>query len=191
MHTYNSHTDEYLLSLLKDGDEAAFTAIYHRYWQQLLYVAHKRLQDTDNSKEVVQAVFLKLWEKRTSLNIQSLPVYLAAMTRHAVYRHWANHARRTAQMKVVQAQLKVSVSEPLDLENKQLIDILAKFANELPEKYRIVFISHKLLDRPLEEVAAQLGVSTRTAEGYVSKLMEIMRNHREKIAFSFIVSSLL
>ncbi len=44
--------------------------------------------------------------------------------------------------------------------NKQLLDILVKYAGDLPEKFSIIFIDHKLLDKPIEEVAKRLGVST-------------------------------
>ena len=75
-------------------------------------------------------------------------------------------------------------SEMIHLENKQFLEILTELSNTLPEKYRLVFIHHKLLDKPLEEVASQLGVSTRTAEAYVSKVMSIMRLHSKNHAFA-------
>lgn len=190
MTDFSLYDDRQLLALLKEGGEGAFTEIYKRYWQKLFYVVHKRIASSDDTKEIVQQVFLNLWEKRASLQIESLPVYLAAMARYATYRHWANEQRRESHLKIVHEQKK-QVTPAFDLDSKQFLDILTKFAGTLPEKYRLVFISHKLLDRPLEEVAEQLGVSPRTAEGYVSKLMEIMRNHREKIAFSLLLPPLL
>ncbi len=178
-----AYSDEILLNRLKAGDEAAFTEIYNQYWQQLFFMAHKRLQSGEDAKEIVQNVFLTIWTKREQLSIQSLPMYLAAMTRFAVYRHLANEKRRSDQIQ--QLQLSSRLTEAVfDLDNKQFLEILTQLSNSLPEKYRLVFIHHKMLDRPLEEVARELGVSPRTAEDYVTKVMAIMRQHRRKLAFS-------
>ncbi len=169
-----------LLTRLKAGSEEAFSAIYRLYWEKLFFIAHKRLQSAEDAKEVIQEVFLTIWHKRSQLNIQSLPIYLAAMTRYAVYRHLANARRRADHIN----NARIPASHSIDVENKQLLDILLRLSNELPEKHRLVFIHHKLLDRPLQEVADLLGVSVRTAEGYSAKVMEFMRRHRNQLTVS-------
>lgn len=174
-----------LLAQLKDGDKAAFTDIYNRYWERLYFMAHKRLQSPPDAEEIVQQVFLMLWNKRASLAIQSLPVYLAAMVRYAVYRHLANMQRQREQSGTLMT-VAYKQSPAFDLDNKYLLDILGKLTNDLPEKYRIVFLQHKLLDRPLEEVARELGVSVRTAEGYVASVMQIMRQKREYLKLTVV-----
>ncbi|WP_350340120.1 sigma factor-like helix-turn-helix DNA-binding protein [Paraflavitalea speifideaquila] len=62
-----------------------------------------------------------------------------------------------------------------------MLDLLVRFSEDLPDNYRLVFLHHKLLDEPLETVAKQLGVSPRTAERYVSKVMSIMRHRLQKL----------
>ncbi|HWB28381.1 MAG TPA: sigma-70 family RNA polymerase sigma factor [Chitinophagaceae bacterium] len=173
-----------VLTRLKQGDGRAFTAIYNQYWQQLFFAAYKRLQSADDAKEIVQEVFLTLWQKREQLEITALPLYLSAMVRYAVYRHLANQKRAEKQTAALQAGQAGAAVQPFDIDNRQFLDILHNLANTLPEKYRIVFVNHKLLDQPLEEVAAQLGISPRTAEDYVSRIMKIMRKSREKLAYT-------
>lgn len=175
-----------LLDLLKEGDESAFTEIYNQYWERLYFMAHKRLQSAQDAEEIVQQVFMTLWHKRASLSIQSLPFYLSAMVRYAIYRHFANqqrHSDRSGNLKAVSPE----TVPAFDIDNRQLIDILNRFANGLPAKYRIVFLQHKLLDRPLDEVASELGVSVRTAEGYVTQVMQLMRKRRESLAIALLL----
>lgn len=177
------HSDDDLLRLLKQGDDFAFRVLYDRYWQQLFFMAHKRLNAVEDAQEIVQNIFFTLWQKRASLEINCLPVYLAGMLRYAVFRQLANRKRRAVlmqQYRVIQGGRSI---EALDLDNKQLLEILNRFTQTLPEKFRLVFIQHKLLDRSLEEVAAEMGVSPRTAEGYVARVMKIMRKHRHDLAF--------
>jgi RNA polymerase sigma factor (sigma-70 family) len=183
----NLYSDEQLLKQLQTGNEAAFTEIYNRYWEQLFFMAHKHLASAEDAKEIIQNVFFNLWQKREKLEIQSLPLYLAGMTRFAIYRFFGNEKRRSNILKNFQQTEAHKVTESFDFDNKQLLEILTQLTNELPEKYRIVFIHHKLLDRPLKEVAEFLGVSPRTAEGYVTKVMEIMRHHRRKLSFTILL----
>lgn len=189
---YSSYTDDQLSRLLASGDERAFNEIYNRYWKRLLFVAHKRLRDTETAREVIQRVFLNLWNKRERLTIASLPNYLAAMTRHAVYRYLADEHRRQV-LHEVHAGIAGLEGKALefDLENKQLLDILVKYAGDLPEKFSIIFIHHKLLDKPIEEVAQRLGVSPRTAERYISQVMNIMRNKLRALRTAVFVLSAL
>lgn len=180
-------TETNLLSLLRAGDEQAFTQIYKLYWEKLFFIAHKRLQSAEDSKEIVQNVFFTLWQKHAQLDIQNLSFYLSAMTRYAVYRHLGNEKRKAGLLSRFRAQGQDSGC--FDIDNKQLLDLLMHFSDDLPENYRIVFLHHKLMDEPLESVAEQLGVSPRTAERYVSKVLSIIRHRLQKLGatlFSFI-----
>lgn len=182
----NLYSDEQLTKQLQAGDETAFTEIYNRYWERLFFMAYKRLSSAEDAKEVIQNIFFNLWQKKEKLQIQSLPLYLAGMTRFAIYRFLGNEKRRTDVLKNFQQIETHKVADSFDHDNKQLLEILSRFSNELPEKFRLVFIHHKLLDRPLEEVAKLLGVSPRTAESYVTKVMEIMRHHRRDLSFAIL-----
>jgi RNA polymerase sigma-70 factor (ECF subfamily) len=171
-----------LLTQLRAGNEASFTKIYNLYWERLFFIAHKRLHSAEDSKEIIQNVFFTLWQKREQLDIQNLPLYLAAMVRYAIYRHIANEKRREGLIRNFSLTESGKVTDCFDIDNKQLIDILTHFTTGLENNYRIIFIQHKLMDQPLDRVAEQLGVSPRTAERYVEKVMSIMRQHLQKLA---------
>lgn len=175
-----TYTETELLTQLKEGNQAAFTAIYNRYWERLFFMAHKRLSSSEDAKEIVQNIFFSLWQKRDRLRIENLELYLGAMTRYAVYRHLANKKRMAGLLDKVSKENQQA--EIIDIDNKQFLEILVNLSNELPRNYRIVFIQYKLQDRPLAEVAEELGVSVRTAERYVDKLMGAMREFRSKLA---------
>lgn len=184
MQSIPNDTDQELVIQLQANSEAAFTRIYNRYWERLFFMAHKRLSSAEDAKEIIQNIFFTLWQKRNHLQIQSLSLYLTAMTRYAIYRHLANEKRRTGLIKELGNAEAKRMNVCLDIDNKQLLDILTQLTNELPETYRLIFIHHKLLDQPLEKVAEELGLSSRTAERYVGKVMSIMRNYRSKLAFT-------
>ncbi len=171
----NSYTHDHILSLLKKGDEKAFTHIYNEYWDKLYFLAHKHLKSAVAAEEIVQNVFVVLWNRKAHLTIESLPVYLAAMTRYAVYKHIAKGKKEAATALYHSEHNIVPSNLEEEIDNKLLLEIVGKLSNTLPEKCRLVFIYNKLLDQPLSKVAEQLNISQKTAEAHLTKALKAIR----------------
>ena len=74
---YGALSENSLISLVKENDEAAFKEIYERYSALLYVFAFKKLKNEDEAKDIVQEIFIALWDKRTDLNFHtSLSSYL-------------------------------------------------------------------------------------------------------------------
>lgn len=171
------YTDIELNALLQQGDEASFTEIFNRYWDKLYFIAHKHLKSSQLAEEIVQDVFMTLWEKRETLAIHSLPLYLAAMTRYAVYHKlaWQKKQRVVGLHGLLKEPATNKDLEYLD--NKLLIEIIEKLSNQLPQKCRMVFIQNKLMDIPLQQVADNMNISSKTAEAHLTKALKSMRKN--------------
>lgn len=164
-----------LLARLRQDDESAFTILYKAYWKPLYFLAFKHLQSSQSAEEIVQEVFLTLWEKRATLTIHSPAMYLAAMVRYAVYHHIG---RTKPHSTFPENDTLFSGNEPIKpLDDKLLLDMIAKLSSRLPEKCRMVFINAKLLDQPIQEIARQMNISPRTAEAHLLKAMKFIRGH--------------
>src|SRR5690606_32626738 len=75
-----------LVDLLKHGKEAAFTEIFDRYQALLFTHAYHKLRDEAEARDVVQDVFVWLWEKRHELEINgNLPGYLYKAVRNRIF----------------------------------------------------------------------------------------------------------
>ncbi len=68
--------DHKLLRNLKEGDEAAYRIIFYEYYPLLTSFAFKYLKDLDTAREISQKVYIKLFEKRNSIDIHSRIKYL-------------------------------------------------------------------------------------------------------------------
>jgi len=178
--------DNDLSNLLKDGDESAYTEIYNRYWDKLYFIAYKLLKDTNSAEEIVQEVFLILWKKRDTLTIQSLTQYLAAMTRYAVYRHCAKEKQFKEKENALGLITAADIAE-IDIDNKILLEIIHNLSNKLPEKCRLVFQYNKLQDMSLADVAGQLNISQKTAEGHLTKALRIIRSNLVNVKGDFLL----
>jgi RNA polymerase sigma factor (sigma-70 family) len=69
--------DEQLFCYLKNDDPLAFKELYNRYWSFLLDAAYKTLQTQDKAEDVVQEIFISLYQRRKSIVLEvSLKAYL-------------------------------------------------------------------------------------------------------------------
>ncbi|MEX0772799.1 MAG: RNA polymerase sigma-70 factor [Balneolales bacterium] len=76
-------SDTVLTQNIKQGDQKAFEDIYTRYHKQLFFLAKKYLKDQDLAEDAVQDIFVKLWEKRRSLDAsQSVKAFLFTMLKN-------------------------------------------------------------------------------------------------------------
>jgi len=172
MNDYRQYADTELVLQLSESDHDAFTEIYNRYWRKLYYLAFKHLRSSELAEETVQDTFLNLWRKRSSIRIENLPFYLAAMTRYAVYRQLSK-LKKVVSDEV--AETVEMVSDPSAMDDRLLLQLVEKLAHTLPEKCRLVFIYNKLLDQPLSDVAQQLNISQKTAEAHLTKALKAIR----------------
>jgi RNA polymerase sigma-70 factor (ECF subfamily) len=161
-----------LLDLIRKDDRKAFTTIYDRYWDRLYASAFYHLKNTAAAEEIVQDIFVTIWQKRRGLEIDELSRYLSAMVRYAVYRYMAKeHQRRELHASAGTAV----VVQANPLEHKLMLEIVDKLSGELPEKCRLVFRATKLYDQSLGDVAKQLNISQKTAEAHLTKALRIIR----------------
>ena len=179
--------DSELLRLLRQDNASAFQELYDRYWHKLYYLAHKRLKSATAAEEVVQNVFITLWHKRKKLDIADLSPYLAATTRYAVYRYLVTEKRRTEKENVAGKQSLKLVPGEMLIDDKQLLEMVKRLTNELPEKCRLVFIYNKIEDQALPEVAEKLNISLKTAEAHLTKALRLIRSKVGDHAFLFFI----
>jgi len=79
-----SYSDDELLSAIRHDDEKAFAEFFERYWKQVHAITYAMVPSMDATQEIVQNIFISLWDDRTTLSIKYLPSYLQAATKKCV-----------------------------------------------------------------------------------------------------------
>lgn len=182
-----AHPDEQLLLLLKSDDEAAFTEIYHRYWQRLFVVAMHRLANTEEARELVQDIFCSLWKRRHSLQLDySLNTYLSAAVKYEVINRLAVKDRQQRfQNQLSQHWREATADTENQLQFNELQDHLASLVKALPEKCRIVFQLSRDKGYSQRMIASELGIAEKTVEAHLSRALRKLRTGLSHLFFIF------
>lgn len=161
---YNSLSDIELMDLLKSGDKKAFTAIYDRYNGLLYIYAYKIARDEDVAEDLVQEIFIYIWDKRQTINFTtSISSYLYSAIR---YKFFDLVDKRKVRADYVQAfQIFLDRGE-YQTDNyiieKELSSIIEKEIDSLPVKMREVFLLSRKANLSTSQIAKRLEISEKT-----------------------------
>lgn len=158
-------------------DDNAFERLFKEHFKALHAYARVMLRDDDLAEEMVQNIFLRLWERRELLNVQtSVKAYLYKMVHNDClnyFKHnktkakYENYASYTMEGKTNSAAHKLELGE---LEHH-----IAEALNDLPQQCRTIFQMSRFEELKYKEIASHLGISVKTVENQMGKALKIMR----------------
>jgi RNA polymerase sigma-70 factor (ECF subfamily) len=178
MKSYCSFTDQQLIPLLKRGDDAAYAEIFTRYTRLLIAHAYRLLGDQDEANDVVQDVWLVLWQKHAELEFKTaLSSYLYAAVRNRIFNRMA-HLKHVAKYadSIVKFMESGFVLADDALREKEFAAVIEKEINSLPAKMREIFLMHKRDEMNYKEIGEQLGISDGTVKQQVYNATKILKS---------------
>ncbi|RQO72281.1 RNA polymerase sigma-70 factor [Pedobacter sp. KBW06] len=171
-----------LLLLIEDNNKDAFTDFYSHNFRKLILVSDKYVQSIPAAEEIVQDVFLKIWEEKELLSeIKSIKAYLY----RSVVNASINFINR--QKNIEKHHLKIADNitpddaERHDEEN-ELIVLLYNEIELLPEKCQQVFKLSRMEGLKYRDIASQLSISEKTVENHMGNALKILRSRVSKAA---------
>ena len=172
----DSSADRDLLARLRQGDHAAFEALFRQWYEPVVRSATRVLRDSGVAEELSQDVFLELWRRRESLAADSS---VAGYLMQAVRNRALNHLRHLAVQKKSVVYVE-ALSEPVEASDAQvqageLQVALAQAITELPPRTREVFVMSRERGLRYSEIADELGVSVKAVEANMSRALRILR----------------
>lgn len=177
------NSENYIESL-KLGSQKAFGEIMEYWYTPLYNFALGYLNNSENTKEVIQDVFLKLWDNRNNLNENTnLNAYLYAVTRNRCI-DVVRRERLMIQFQNHKKEEYLRLTESFEALSDPILDNL--FANEvqheinravehLPEQCKKVFIMSRKEGMKNKEISQSLHLSEKTIESHLTKALKTIR----------------
>jgi RNA polymerase sigma-70 factor (ECF subfamily) len=185
MTEYSNYTDTELAALLKESDHRAYAVIYDRYKFLLYAHAYKKLQDREEARDVVQEVFITLWDKRDRVIAQSnLAGYLYTALRNTILNLFARKEVRTRYTDSMAAHY-INDYAPTDhrIRSEQLASLIDREIAALPAKMQEVFLLSRKAHLSRKEISLQLGISEATVDRQIANALRILRTRLTLVAY--------
>jgi len=176
MYVSSSKTDSELLTLTKSGDHAAFTELFNRHWKVLLALAYSHTKDKSVAEEIVQELFVSLWNRKDSIEIQSFGAYMATAIKFSIFKHFTREFRK----KQIAESSQIPAVESLDekqIDAKFLQDYINNIVEQLPERCKLVFKYSRQEGKNNAEIAALMDISEKTVEAHLTKGLKTLKTN--------------
>ena len=162
-------------------EEELFHNLFMEYYPSLLSFARYYVKDETIAEDLVQDVFLKVWQKRTFLFLkEGIKTYLYRSVQHACLDYLKHQEVKGDYINAVTTKLKIEEiyynDDPQSLfAEDERLELIYKEMDKLPDKCREIFTMSYLEERKTSEIAVLLNISTRTVEVQLYKALKILR----------------
>lgn len=175
MSPFQDNDTELVLAIAR-GDRAAFKTLYDRYQEEMYRLAVRKLHDRDIAEEVVQDIFVGLWENRGRLAIGQVRNYLLRSVRNHVLDHIRaqvvrqNYARQFAGS----GEAYGNVTEEW-MALHELNEAIQAGIAEMPDKTKEIFRLNRVDFLSADEISGILQLPKRTVEYHITVALRTMR----------------
>ncbi|OGX85451.1 hypothetical protein BEN48_14300 [Hymenobacter glacialis] len=170
--------DADLVQALAQDNEKAFAEIYERYWQPLHQQAVRKLGRAEDAEEVVQDLFVTLWNNRGTARIQQLDAYLFSGLKYKIID--CIRAQLVRKAYAATAPLRHKAPTHCTEETLAAADLslaLDASLRSLPGHTQEVFRLSRVEYQSVPEIAARLQVSPKTVEYHLSRSLRLLRRY--------------
>lgn len=189
MMPYSEYTDQELIVFLNKGDRLAFTEIFNRFYKLLYIHVYNKLRDETESMDVVQDIFVVLWEKRMNVQNINLSGFLFTMTRNKILDLVSHNKVVTDYEESIKNYVHPQVAAADELiREHQLAEIINTEIAALPPRMREIFELSRFEHLSNKEIAIRLNLSEHTVADQIKKSLKTLRI---KIGLSVIMTILM
>lgn len=169
--------------ILKKGYVDEFGQLFSKYYPVLYVYSRRYITNTEEAKDIVQNVFLNIWDKRKTIEIKiSFEAYLHKAVSNAClnslkHQDVKNQYAGEFSKRILEAESQSSFqgNDPAGLIEKEMFGLLQKAMDELPENCEKVFKLSRISGMKNKEIASKLNISVRTVETQIYRALKVLR----------------
>lgn len=168
--------DTILVGKLRKGDIESFDLLYDRYASRLHYFGMKYLKSEEETEELVQTVFLKVWEYHKNLKKESsFKSYLFTIAYNDIcklFRKKYYHQKYVSDILNENPQPFSEIEQGFQC--KSVLERIQKIIEKLPERQKVIFRKSREEGKSSREIADEVGLSPGTVDNYISQSMKFI-----------------
>jgi len=167
-------SDRNLVESIRNSNQGVFELVFNYYYSGLVIYADHIINNTEASEDIVQSVFMKLWETRETIEIHSIRSYFMQCVKNRCIDHFRSlQVKQRFDIRIPEADQLV-IEEDLWTKN-ELSELLERAVGDLPPRCREIFWMSRYENLKIAEIAEKLDISKRTVETQISKALKILR----------------
>jgi RNA polymerase sigma-70 factor (ECF subfamily) len=160
-----------------DSIQDNFDQVYVCYFTRLHRFAKEYVMSDEDAENIVQDVFMMLWEKRQVLNVQiSLTAYLFSLVKNKCI----DYLRHKVIAEEYKQELNAKLSSLEEINrafssDEDIERFINEAINKLPKRCREIFIMSRVEGKKYQEIADELNISVNTVENQMSIALKKLR----------------
>lgn len=166
---------------LRAGSKVAFRELFEMYGAQIFNFSLSYLQNESDAEDLLQDVFLKVWEKRKMLDSsQNIKAYIFKIAVNSIYDFIRHKNIENAYTDYARLNYKADANYTWHtLIFNEMLESLNKLVAQMPEQCRRVFHLSKRKGLTNDEIAKKLNISKRTVENQLYRAISFLKEHLE------------
>lgn len=178
----SKHIDYLAVKDLKQGKVKAFDDLFNKYSKRLYNFAVKYLRSEEEAEEVVQEVFLYVWDKKEKLKPDySFNAYIFTIAYNIIKKYFIKKTRDNAfKDDLIYSLLKQENNLDQIIDYKFLLEKVELIIDSLPNRRKEIFLKRKYLGLSVKQIADELGISPNTVENQLASAQKQIQNELQK-----------
>ena len=162
---------------IRTGDAIAYEALFRTYYPRLCRFVLKMVQSKSIAEEIVQEIFLKIWEHRATWTSQyPIRIYLYRAAKNLSLNHLKHEKVVREWEKEELMKIPLSENDPeMELFQHELSFAIQRAIDRLPERCRLTFTLHRQEGLTYTEIASVLNISIKTVETQMGRALKTLR----------------
>jgi len=160
------------------SNKRAFRKLYELYWEAMYVKAISIVENEIIAKDIVQEIWIKLWQKREAIEIQNFEAYIHTAVRNNCYKYLRDKKFSSVRLEFIEKSYILSESaskKQHDLE--ETLSTIKQAMNSLPKRCKQIFELSRFKHYSNEEIAMELGISKKSVENQISVAVKSIRSN--------------
>ena len=153
-----------------------FKSLFDQYYQGLKSFIYYKIGDIEAAEDIVQEVFLKLWDRRDKIDMKTVKSFLFTIANNMSINH-LKHRTIVFNFARNGQSTSAATSPQFELEMQEFKENLEKLLAAMPEKSRVVFLMNRIEKLTYNEIADRLGLSVKAIEKRMSNALSFLRDN--------------